>query len=67
MGIGFCYVVEPAGVDLTMAILKRHGRDAQQIGRAVADPDQKVRIIQRKLVGRHKTFRNEEGAARKAS
>jgi phosphoribosylformylglycinamidine cyclo-ligase len=64
MGIGFCYVVDPAAVESTLAILKQHGRQAQRIGHAVADKDKTVRIPQRNLVGRHKTFSTEQGAAR---
>jgi phosphoribosylformylglycinamidine cyclo-ligase len=56
MGIGFCYVVAPADVDLTLSILKQHGRTAQVIGHAVADAEKKVRIPQRGLIGRHKKF-----------
>jgi phosphoribosylformylglycinamidine cyclo-ligase len=63
MGIGFCYVVAPESVDATLAILKKHGRQAQPIGRAVADPEKKVRIPERKLVGQHKAFRA-DGRAR---
>jgi phosphoribosylaminoimidazole (AIR) synthetase len=66
MGIGFCYVVDPAAANLTLSILKQHGRQAQPIGRAVADPEKKVRIPERKLVGRHKSFWSDERAARKA-
>ncbi len=66
MGIGFCYVVDPAAADLTLSILRQHGRHAQRIGHAVADKDKTVRIPQRKLVGRHKTFSAENEAARKA-
>src|SRR5580700_2588373 len=57
MGIGFCYVVTPASADLVLSILNRHGRHARKIGHAVADPDKKVRIPQRGLVGRHKSFK----------
>jgi phosphoribosylformylglycinamidine cyclo-ligase len=57
MGIGFCYVVDPAAADAVLAILKTHGRVAQRIGYAVADPEKKVRIAQRNLVGQHKSFR----------
>jgi phosphoribosylformylglycinamidine cyclo-ligase len=57
MGIGFCYVVAPASADLVLSILKKHGRHAHVIGHAVADSDKKVRIPQRGLVGRHKSFR----------
>jgi phosphoribosylformylglycinamidine cyclo-ligase len=66
MGIGFCYVVDPAATDTTLAILKRHGRAAQVIGHAVADPEKHVRIPARKLTGRHKTFWNDARAAWKA-
>ena len=65
MGIGFCYVVDPAVADLTISILKKHGRHAQRIGHAVADPKKVVRVPQRNLVGSHKTFSTEERAARK--
>jgi phosphoribosylformylglycinamidine cyclo-ligase len=56
MGIGFCYVVDPAAADATIAILQRHGRQAQRIGYAVADADKMVRIPERGLVGQHKRF-----------
>ena len=58
MGIGFCYVVDPAAADPVLAILKKHGRTAQRIGHAVADPEKRVRISQRNLVGQHKSFRS---------
>ena len=57
MGTGFCYVVDPAAVAPTLAILKKHGRSAQVIGHAVADPAKAVRIPGKRLVGRHKRFR----------
>lgn len=66
MGIGFCYVVDPAAVDQTMSILKKHGRHAQSIGHAVADREKIVRVPQRNLVGRHKAFTVDERAARRA-
>jgi phosphoribosylformylglycinamidine cyclo-ligase len=66
MGIGFCYVVDPAAVDQTISILKRHGRHAQRIGHAIADPKKIVRVLQRNLVGRHKTFAVDERAAQRA-
>jgi phosphoribosylformylglycinamidine cyclo-ligase len=65
MGIGFCYVVDPNDVALTISILESHGRKAQRIGYAVADPEQHVRIRERKLLGRHKTFRPEDRFARR--
>jgi phosphoribosylformylglycinamidine cyclo-ligase len=66
MGIGFCYVVDPNDVALTLSILEAHGRKAQRIGYAVADPDRHVRIHERKLLGHHKTFRPEGRPVRKA-
>jgi phosphoribosylformylglycinamidine cyclo-ligase len=66
MGIGFCYVVNPNDVALTISILESHGRNAQRIGYAVPDPERHVRIHERKLLGYHKTFRNEDQSVRKA-
>jgi phosphoribosylformylglycinamidine cyclo-ligase len=67
MGIGFCYVVDPADADATLAILARHGRSAQVIGHAVADEEKSVRIPARGLIGRHKRFwRDDDGSARRA-
>jgi phosphoribosylformylglycinamidine cyclo-ligase len=66
MGTGFCYVVDPAAVDATVAILQKHGRDARPIGHTVPDTEKKVRIPARNLVGRHKNFRQEDRAARRA-
>jgi phosphoribosylformylglycinamidine cyclo-ligase len=65
MGTGFCYVVDPASTEPTMSILKKYGREAQQIGFAVADVERMITVPQRCLVGKHKTF-TEEAAARKA-
>jgi phosphoribosylformylglycinamidine cyclo-ligase len=65
MGIGFCYVVDPAAADRTLSILKKHGRQAQRIGHAVADADKVVRIPERNLIGKHKTFRSESRQVRK--
>jgi phosphoribosylformylglycinamidine cyclo-ligase len=66
MGVGFCYVVAPAAADLTLAILKKHGRQAQRIGYAIADPEKAVRIVERNLVGRHKTFQSGGRQVKKA-
>jgi phosphoribosylformylglycinamidine cyclo-ligase len=65
MGVGFCYVVDPNDVAVTISILENHGRKAQRIGYAVSDPEQHVRIHERKLVGRHKAFRPEDRCVRK--
>src|SRR6266403_3999993 len=65
MGIGFCYVVEAASAERTLAILKAHGRAAQVIGTAVSDPQKIVRIPARGLAGQHKRFWREESGARR--
>jgi phosphoribosylformylglycinamidine cyclo-ligase len=66
MGIGFCYVVDPASAERTLAILEQHGRVAQRIGTAVSDPQKIVRIPARGLAGQHKRFWREERGARRA-
>lgn len=65
MGTGFCYVVDSVSADSTMSILKKHGRQPQKIGHAVADSEKRVYVTERELVGKHKTFWKEERAARK--
>ncbi|MGB6534831.1 MAG: phosphoribosylformylglycinamidine cyclo-ligase [Xanthobacteraceae bacterium] len=65
MGIGFCYVVDPQDEALILAILRRHNRQAQRIGYAVSDPQRHVRIHEKNLLGRHKSFRNEDRPTRK--
>jgi hypothetical protein len=57
MGIGFLLRGRRQR-DLVLSILKKHGRHAQKIGHAVADSEKKVRIPQRSLIGRHKSFRS---------
>jgi len=61
MGIGFCYIVDPAAAELTLSILKKHGRQAQPIGHAVCDPGKRVFVRERNLVGRHKSFSQADG------
>jgi phosphoribosylformylglycinamidine cyclo-ligase len=56
MGVGFCYVVDPAAAEATLAILREHGRSASRIGQGVADPEKTVRIPAKKLAGRGKKF-----------
>jgi phosphoribosylformylglycinamidine cyclo-ligase len=56
MGIGFCVTVGPGDADATLAILKRHGREAWVIGHAVADPARSVHLVREKLVGQGKRF-----------
>ncbi len=56
MGIGFCVVVAPASADATLGVLKAHGRKANVIGHVVDDPEKRVSIPGRRLVGQRKTF-----------
>ncbi|HTZ34613.1 MAG TPA: phosphoribosylformylglycinamidine cyclo-ligase [Stellaceae bacterium] len=57
MGVGFCVVVAPGDADAALAILAGHGRKAQIIGRAVADPSRSVSLPAERLVGVGKRFR----------
>jgi phosphoribosylformylglycinamidine cyclo-ligase len=67
MGTGFCYVVDPAAADRTLAILEKHGRAAQRIGYARADREKRVRVPAHALVGQHKRFWKEPASpARRA-
>src|SRR5258708_29480690 len=56
MGIGFCVMVADADVEATLAILRRHNRQAAMIGQVIADPEKSVRLPQEKLVGIGKKF-----------
>lgn len=56
MGIGLCAIVGEKDVAPALAILARHGRQAWDIGHAVADPTRSVRLTQHGLVGRGKRF-----------
>jgi phosphoribosylformylglycinamidine cyclo-ligase len=57
MGIGFCVVVGPENVSAVLAILERHGRRAQVIGRVIPDRNREVHLPKEKLVGQGKKFR----------
>jgi phosphoribosylaminoimidazole (AIR) synthetase len=65
MGLGFCYVVEPADAERTLVILKQHGRVAQRIGTAVFDPQKIVCTLARGLRGSTSDFGGRGGAARR--
>ena len=56
MGIGFCAVVAERDAEAFREIVKNHGREAHQIGRVVADPEQRVLIQPYGLVGKGNTF-----------
>jgi phosphoribosylformylglycinamidine cyclo-ligase len=57
MGTGFCVVVDPGDAERVREIAKSHGRRAKVVGHTVHDPERKVWIPQRHLVGRGKTFK----------
>jgi phosphoribosylformylglycinamidine cyclo-ligase len=59
MGIGFCVIVAEGDADAALAILKRHQRQAQVIGYAVADRTKSVYLPQFRLIGTGKRFRPE--------
>ena len=59
MGIGFCVVVAPNDADRTMAILKEEGGRPTIVGKATDDPEKKVLIPGRGLIGRDGEFEEE--------
>ena len=56
MGVGFCVVVDPKDADRVVAIATQHGKTAAVIGYTVDDPQRRVWIPERGLVGRDDTF-----------
>lgn len=56
MGVGFCVVVVERDVATFCEIVRKHGREALQIGRVVSDPEQKVLIQPYGLVGKGNRF-----------
>jgi len=59
MGVGLTAVVAPDEVERAIAALRATGLAAWRMGRAVADPERKVRILPERLVGRSKHFARE--------
>lgn len=51
MGIGFCIVVAPEDVNAVRSIADRHGVESAVIGHTIPDPERRVRIPSRRLVG----------------
>jgi len=49
-------VVAEGEVERTLAALRATGLEAWRLGRAVADPERKLRILPERLVGRSKHF-----------
>jgi phosphoribosylformylglycinamidine cyclo-ligase len=61
MGIGFCVVVEPGDATRVVEIARQHGRTAKVIGYAVDDPERRVWIPERALVGQGDVFESAAG------
>jgi phosphoribosylformylglycinamidine cyclo-ligase len=49
MGIGFCFIVEPAKADDVIAIVTSHGKHASRIGYVEVSPEKAVAIPERRL------------------
>ncbi len=56
MGIGFCVVVPEKDADKVIRIAKKHNVEASRIGYTVKDPDKKVLIEEKNLIGRDNNF-----------
>jgi phosphoribosylformylglycinamidine cyclo-ligase len=57
MGTGFCLVVGAAHADRALEMLTRLGLEAFRLGHAVPDPDRKVHLVTKGLVGEGSGFR----------
>jgi phosphoribosylformylglycinamidine cyclo-ligase len=57
MGTGFCLVVSAADADRTLQTLKRLDVEALRLGYAVSDPERKVSLVPKGLVGEGSHFR----------
>jgi phosphoribosylformylglycinamidine cyclo-ligase len=57
MGVGFCVLAADQDVGAILAILERHRRRAQVIGRVIEDDSKGVYLSAEKLVGHGKLFR----------
>jgi phosphoribosylformylglycinamidine cyclo-ligase len=56
MGVGFCVVVSQREADSVLAILRRHSRRAQRIGRTIEDAGKGVYLPRERLAGHGKRF-----------
>lgn len=56
MGIGFCAVVAPEDADKAVAIIESFGAECWPLGRAVADPQKRIRLPQLGLVSEGDSF-----------
>jgi phosphoribosylformylglycinamidine cyclo-ligase len=51
MGVGFCIVVDPSGVEHVLSTVEQHGKRAAVIGQVVKDPERAVYIPEKSLKG----------------
>jgi phosphoribosylformylglycinamidine cyclo-ligase len=56
MGTGFCVIVDPDDAQRVQEIVKNQKREAAVIGYTVHDPERKVWIPERRLLGKGKVF-----------
>ena len=56
MGIGFCIIVNPRDADRVMQIAAEQGFASTVIGKTTHDPEKKVLLPQKRLVGKDATF-----------
>lgn len=56
MGVGFCVIVDPAGVEAVLSVVNRQGKQAGVIGHVTEDAERAVYIPQKRLKGIHKAF-----------
>jgi phosphoribosylformylglycinamidine cyclo-ligase len=56
MGTGFCLVLPEAEVSRALAMLQERGVEAYRLGQAVADPERKVHLPSKRLVGEGSGF-----------
>jgi phosphoribosylformylglycinamidine cyclo-ligase len=56
MGVGFCVVVDPADAARVETIAAEHGKTARVIGYAVDDPQRRVWVVPRGLLGAGDAF-----------
>jgi len=57
MGIGFCLVVGASDADRTVHVLTGLGIEAVRMGQAVSDPNRRVHLVSKALVGEGSGFR----------
>ncbi len=57
MGIGFCVIVPEDEVDSCIKKIKKHGKEAHRLGYVKRDPEKRVKIEPKRLIGKDITFR----------